>query len=108
MCAVPPFHPQTQGKIECWHQTLKSGIRQENYFLLGDLEGWIEAFVQPYNHHSYHESLDNVTPADAYFGRTQTVINSAKGSSYRPSNIDACSTASSPPNIKPQTRPTLR
>jgi putative transposase len=64
-----PQHPQTQGKIERWHQTLKNRILLENYFLPGDLERQIEAFVEHYNHRRYHESLDNVTPADAYFGR---------------------------------------
>ena len=33
-----PYHPQTQGKIERWHQTLKNRILLENYFLPGDLE----------------------------------------------------------------------
>lgn len=33
-----PFHPQTLGKIERWHQTLKNRILLENYFLPGDLE----------------------------------------------------------------------
>jgi transposase InsO family protein len=69
-----PFHPQTQGKIERWHQTLKNRILLENYFLPGDLEGRIEAFVEHYNHQRYHESLDNVTPADAYFGRADAII----------------------------------
>ena len=69
-----PFHPQTQGKIERWHQTLKNRILLENYFLPGDLEGQIEAFVEHYNHRRYHESLNNVTPADAYFGRAQIII----------------------------------
>jgi len=69
-----PFHPQTQGKIERWHQTLKNRILLENYFLPGDLEQQIEAFVQHYNHQRYHESLNNVTPADAYFGRAAAII----------------------------------
>ena len=69
-----PFHPQTQGKIERWHQTLKNRVLLENYFLPGDLENQIEAFVEHYNHQRYHESLDNVTPADAYFGREPTII----------------------------------
>ncbi|RIV80375.1 IS3 family transposase [Aurantiacibacter xanthus] len=69
-----PFHPQTQGKIERWHQTLKNRVLLENYFLPGDLEQQIEAFVEHYNHQRYHESLDNVTPADAYFGRAAAVI----------------------------------
>jgi len=69
-----PFHPQTQGKIERWHQTLKNRILLENYFLPGDLENQIEAFVEHYNHQRYHESLNNVTPADAYFGRAAAII----------------------------------
>ena len=69
-----PFHPQTQGKIERWHQTLKNRVLLENYFLPGDLERQIEAFVEHYNHRRYHESLDNVTPADAYFGRAAAII----------------------------------
>ena len=69
-----PLHPQTQGKIERWHQTLKNRILLENYFLPGDLERQIEAFVEHYNHRRYHESLANVTPADAYFGRADAII----------------------------------
>ena len=116
-----PFHPQTQGKIpsrglqanrcqaaERWHQTMKNRILLENYFLPGDLEAQIEAFVEHYNHRRYHESLKNVTPADAYFGRPATSSNNEKGSSDRPSNIGACNTASAPPNITPQPRPNLR
>jgi len=53
---------------------MKNRIRQENYFLPGDLEAQIEAFVEHYNHRRYHESLRNVTPADASFGRAKTVI----------------------------------
>ena len=70
-----PYHPQTQGKIERWHQTLKNRILLENYFLPGDLERQIEDFVEHYNHHRYHESLKNVTPADVYFGRAQSILN---------------------------------
>jgi transposase InsO family protein len=69
-----PLHPQTQGKIERWHQTLKNRILLENYFLPGDLERQIETFVEHYNHRRYHESLGNVTPADAYFGRAAAII----------------------------------
>ena len=55
-------------------QTLKNRILLENYFLSGDLEAQIEAFVEHYNHQRYHESLNNVTPADAYFGRAPAII----------------------------------
>jgi len=69
-----PYHPQTQGKIERWHQTLKNRILLENYFLPGDLNASIERFVTHYNHHRYHESIGNLTPADVYFGRGQTIL----------------------------------
>ena len=69
-----PYHPQTQGKIERWHQTLKNRILLENYYLPGDLENQIGAFVDHYNNQRYHESIGNVTPADAYFGRHTAII----------------------------------
>ncbi len=69
-----PYHPQTQGKIERWHQTLKNRILLENYFLPSDLENQIGQFVDHYNNHRYHESLSNVTPADTYFGRDTAII----------------------------------
>jgi putative transposase len=69
-----PHHPQTQGKIERWHQTLKNRILLEHYFLPGELEAQIEAFVDYYNHQRYHESLGNLTPADVYFGRGQRIL----------------------------------
>jgi putative transposase len=69
-----PYHPQTQGKIERWHQTLKNRILLENYYLPGDLEREIEAFIADYNYRRYHESIDNLTPADVYFGRGQTIL----------------------------------
>jgi len=53
---------------------LKNRILLENYFLPGDLERQIGAFVEHYNHHRYHESLGNLTPADVYFGRDQAII----------------------------------
>ncbi len=49
-----PCHPQTQGKIERWHQTLKNRILLENDFLPGALEAQIGAFVDHYNHRRYH------------------------------------------------------
>ena len=60
--------------MERWHQTLKNRILLENYFLPGDLEAQIEAFVDHYNHQRYRESLNNVTPADVYFGRDHAIL----------------------------------
>ena len=69
-----PHHPQTQGKIERWHQTLKNRVLLENYFLPGDLERQISTFVDRYNNHRYHESLENLTPADVYHGRGAKIL----------------------------------
>ena len=69
-----PFHPQTQGKIERWHQTLKNRILLENYYLPGDLTAHIDRFVDHYNQRRYHESLRNLTPADVDLGRGQTIL----------------------------------
>jgi transposase InsO family protein len=71
---MSPYHPQTQGKIERWHQTLKNRTLLENYFLPGDLEAQIEDFVDHYSHQRYHESLNNVTPAHVYFGRDKAIL----------------------------------
>lgn len=69
-----PYHPQTQGKIERWHQTLKNRILLENYFLPGDLKDQIARFIDHYNNRRYHESLQNLTPADVYFGRGENIL----------------------------------
>jgi putative transposase len=65
---------ETQGKIERWHQTLKNRILLNNYYLPGDLERQIDAFVEHYNHQRYHESINNLTPADVYFGRAEAIL----------------------------------
>ncbi len=69
-----PYHPQTQGKIERWHQTMKNRVLLEHYFLPGDLERQVGAFVDYYNAQRYHESLGNLTPADVYYGRGDQIL----------------------------------
>lgn len=69
-----PCHPQTQGKIERYHRTMKNVIRLDNYYSPEDLARAIGEFVNYYNNERYHESLGNLTPADVYFGRDQEII----------------------------------
>ena len=69
-----PYHPQTQGKIERRHQTMKNRILLNNYYLPGDLEEQISRFVEVYNNQRSHESLNNLTPADVYFGRGHAIL----------------------------------
>jgi putative transposase len=75
-----PYHPRapvvfgvTQGKIDRWRHSMKNVVRPENYYSPSDLEGAIVAFVEYCNHARYHEAMDNLTPADVYFGRAKEV-----------------------------------
>ena len=102
-----PYHPMTQGKIERWHLSLKSRILLENYYLPGDLERAIADFVDHYNHRRYHESLDNLTPADVYFGRGQRILDIERRSSAGPSSNDADSTSNRSLKTKSMSRCSL-
>ena len=64
----------TQGKIERYHRSMKNVLLLDNYHSPDDLRGQIEAFVEYYNYRRYHESLDNVTQADVYTGRDQSIL----------------------------------
>jgi transposase InsO family protein len=69
-----PYHPMTQGKIERYHRSMKNQILLENYYLPGQLEERLAEFVDYYNLRRYHESLNNLPPADVFFGRGQTIL----------------------------------
>lgn len=69
-----PFHPQTQGKIERYHRTMKNVIKLEHYYSPDQLRQRIAEFVNYYNNHRYHESINNLTPADVYFGKEKEIL----------------------------------
>jgi putative transposase len=69
-----PMHPQTQGKIERYHRTMKNVVKLDIYYSPEDLEKAIAEFVSYYNNHRYHESLQNLAPADVYFGRSNRIL----------------------------------
>ncbi len=69
-----PYHPMTQGKIERYHRSMKNVLLLDNYYCPDELKAQIETFVEYYNYQRYHESLDNVTPADVYTGRAVSII----------------------------------
>ncbi len=64
----------TQGKIERYHRSMKNVVKLEHYYYPWELEQAIGQWVGHYNHHRYHESLNNVTPADVFFGRDQQIL----------------------------------
>jgi putative transposase len=64
-----PYHPQTNGKIERYHRSLKGEINHLPYDMPSELEKAIAAFIEYYNYRRYHEGLGDVTPNDVYTGR---------------------------------------
>jgi putative transposase len=73
-----PLHPQTQGKIERYHRSMKNIVKLDNYFSPGQLEEKLKEFVHYYNFERYHESLQNVTPSEVYFGTAYRKIKQRK------------------------------
>ena len=73
-----PFHPQTNGKLERYHQTLKRDVNQLPYEMPSDLEAAIMAFVSYYNYRRYHKALGNVTPSDVLKGRRPKILRRRK------------------------------
>lgn len=69
-----PCHPQTQGKIERYHRTMKNVVKLDVYYSPEELIAAINEFVEYYNNKRYHESLNDVTPADVYFGRKERIL----------------------------------
>jgi putative transposase len=73
-----PFHPQTNGKIERYHRTIKGEINQVPYDMPSELKEAIRAFIEYYNYRRYHEGLGNVMPYDVYTGKHLEIIQKRK------------------------------
>jgi putative transposase len=69
-----PFHPQTNGKVERYQQSLKREVNQLPYEIPSQLERAIADFVDYYNYRRYHKALGNVTPADVLYGRREEIL----------------------------------
>ncbi len=73
-----PFHPQTNGKVERYQQSLKREVNQLPYDLPSQLERAIADFVDYYNYRRYHKALGDVTPADVLDGRRDEILQHRK------------------------------
>jgi transposase InsO family protein len=69
-----PYHPQTNGKLERYHQSIKQEVNQVPYDVPSDLEVAIAGFVDYYNNRRYHKALGNVTPNDVLHGRREEIL----------------------------------
>jgi putative transposase len=73
-----PFHPQTNGKIERYHRSIKGELSLLPYEMPGELKKAITGFVDYYNYRRYHKALGNVTPADVLYGRREEILKRRK------------------------------
>ncbi len=69
-----PHHPQTNGKIERFHETLKARLNLLIYTSPEQLRAALAEFIEFYNQRRYHEGIGNVTPADVYYGRREEIL----------------------------------
>ena len=67
------MHPQTQGKTERYHRSMKNEIKLNHYFCPSELENAIDGWVKYYNERRFHESLDNLTLRDIYLGQGEKI-----------------------------------
>ena len=62
-----PYHPQTQGKVERFHQTLQKALHTRPFaHNIAELNQQLDDIIDYYNNHRPHRALNRQTPAQAY------------------------------------------
>jgi transposase InsO family protein len=70
-----PYYPQSNGKIERWHQTLKvTAIRPQTPLTIEDARRTVARFVVDYNHRRLHSAIGYLTPQAKLEGREQEIF----------------------------------
>lgn len=74
-----PFYPQSNGKIERWHQSIKKEcIRPKTPTSLEEARQVVAEFVDQYNHKRLHSAIGYITPADKLQGRHTQIFQERK------------------------------
>jgi len=73
-----PYHPQTNGKIERYHRSIKGELKLLPYEMPSELEQAIANFIEYYNYRRYHDGLGDITPYDVYIGRHLEILQNRK------------------------------
>ena len=69
-----PYYPQSNGKLERYHKTIKSTcIRVSTPLSLTDAQRLVTDFVDKYNNMRLHSAIGYITPADKLHGRAETI-----------------------------------
>ena len=70
-----PYYPQSNGKIERWHQSLKAEcIRPGTPLSLDDARRLVARYVEHYNTVRLHSAIGYLTPQDMLYGRQQQIF----------------------------------
>ena len=108
-------HPQTIGKVERWHRTMKGEVTLVVHTSRDQLREALSRFVDYYGRERYHEALRNVTPDDVYFGRRKAILRSrrqlqiralvARGEHYRRTMRNTETTGAGTPEVSLNSTP---